>query len=112
MTHAFPTLRTYELEETLAVVRQAPLGHDRTAARDTACDAFRGQRHVAHQHAGVDGEVVHALLGLLDPSVSEDLPRSDELTSELPSLLRTSYALFCLYKNLHYTKHTHPVATH
>src|SRR6185503_4140428 len=30
--------------------------------------------HVAQQHAGVDGEVVDALLGLLDQRVSVDLP--------------------------------------
>ena len=30
--------------------------------------------HVAEQHAGVDGEVVHALLGLLDERVAVDLP--------------------------------------
>ena len=46
----------------------------RAAARDDAGDALGGQRHVAQQHAGVDGEVVHALLGLLDQGVAEDLP--------------------------------------
>ncbi|MCY1209424.1 hypothetical protein D9M72_210740 [compost metagenome] len=56
------------------MVRQAPLGHDRTATRDDAGDTVGGQRHVAQQHAGVDGEVVHALLGLLDQRVAEHLP--------------------------------------
>ena len=35
---------------------------------------LRGQRDVAQQHAGVHGEVVHALLGLLDQRVAVDLP--------------------------------------
>src|SRR3546814_1726337 len=29
-------------------------------------------------------------------------PRSEEHTSELPSLMRTSYAVFCLKKKIHY----------
>jgi hypothetical protein len=33
-----------------------------------------GQRHVAEQHAGVDGEVVDALLGLFDQRVAENFP--------------------------------------
>ena len=35
---------------------------------------FAGQRHVREAHAGVDREVVDALLGLLDQRVAEDLP--------------------------------------
>src|SRR5690606_8230835 len=45
----------------------ATTGHD-------AGHALRGQRHVAQQHAGVDGEVVDALLGLFDQRVAIDLP--------------------------------------
>jgi hypothetical protein len=55
-------------------MRQAPLGHDRAAARDDAGDTLGGERDVGQAHAGVDGEVVHALLGLLDQRVAEDLP--------------------------------------
>ncbi len=53
------------VEEVLLVVRQAPLGHDRSAAGDDARDPLGGHGDVAQQHAGVDREVVHALLGLL-----------------------------------------------
>jgi hypothetical protein len=42
--------------------------------RDDAGHALGGQRHIAQQHAGVDGEVVDALLGLLDQRVAEQLP--------------------------------------
>ena len=38
-------------------------------------DAARGQRHVLEQHAGVNREVVDALLRLLDERVAIDLPR-------------------------------------
>ena len=57
------------------MVREAPLGEDRSAARDDAGEPARGHRDVAQQHAGVDREVVDALLGLLDERVAVDLPR-------------------------------------
>src|SRR3546814_1802660 len=49
------------------------------------------------------------------PSVKRDrkqpavtAPRSEEHTSELQSLMRTSYAVFCLKKkNIHHTLHQH-----
>ncbi|MNS39085.1 hypothetical protein D3C72_713560 [compost metagenome] len=56
------------------MVRQAPLGHDRATTADDTGDALGGQRHIAQQHTGVDGEVVHALLGLLDQGVAEQFP--------------------------------------
>ena len=63
------------VEERLPVVREAPLRHDRAAARDDPGDPLRRQRHVGEAHARVDREVVDALLGLLDERVAEDLPR-------------------------------------
>ena len=57
------------------MMRETPLRQDRAAARDDAGHAARGHRDVAQQHAGVDGEVVHALLALLDERVAIDLPR-------------------------------------
>jgi hypothetical protein len=62
------------VEEVLLVMRQAPLGEDRAAAGDDAGHALGRHRDVAQQHAGMDGEVVHALLGLLDQGVAEELP--------------------------------------
>ena len=53
------------VQEVLLVVLHHPLGQDRAAAADDAGDALRGQRDVLDQHAGVDGHVIHALLGLL-----------------------------------------------
>jgi hypothetical protein len=59
------------VEEALLVVRQAPLGHDRPAARDDAGDrGWRPSARMRSKHAGVDGEVVDALLGLLDQRVA------------------------------------------
>ena len=56
------------------MMRQAPFGHDRAAARHDAGDARRGEMDVAEPHAGMDGEIVDALLGLLDQRVLVDLP--------------------------------------
>ncbi|VUM29528.1 hypothetical protein PGKDCPLP_04316 [Stenotrophomonas maltophilia] len=72
--HDLADLFEMRVEEILLVVRQAPLGHDRATAADDAGDPLGGERHIAQQHAGVDGEVIHALLGLLDQCVAEDLP--------------------------------------
>ena len=62
------------VEETLPVVGQAPLGHNGTAPGDDARDPVHRQRHIGQAHAGVDGEVVHALFGLLNQRVPENLP--------------------------------------
>jgi len=72
--HDFADFVEMGVEEVLFVVRQAPLGHDRTTARHNAGHPLGGQRYIAQQHAGVDGEVVHALLGLFDQGVAEQLP--------------------------------------
>ena len=53
---------------------ETPARHDRAAARDDAGDAVRGQRHIGEAHAGVDREIVDALLGLLDQRVLEHFP--------------------------------------
>ena len=62
------------VEEALLVMRQAPLGHDRAAARDDAGDAVGGEVDVGEPHAGVDGEIIDALLALLDQRVLVALP--------------------------------------
>ncbi len=73
LLHQRADLFEVRVEEVLLVVRQAPLGHDRPAARDDAGDALGGQRHVAQEDAGVDGEVVDPLLRLLAQRLQEDL---------------------------------------
>ena len=62
------------VEEVLLVVGQAPLGQDGTAAGDDAGQPVRGERDIAQQDPGMDGEVVHPLLGLFDQGVAEDFP--------------------------------------
>src|SRR4051812_26696157 len=62
------------IEEAFLVMRQAPLGHDRAAARDDARDAVGGEVDVGQAHAGVDGKIVDALFALLDQRVLVELP--------------------------------------
>ncbi len=56
------------------MVRQAPFGHDRAAARDNTGQTLRRHRYVAQQYARVDGEVVYALFSLLQQRVAEGFP--------------------------------------
>src|SRR3546814_2143068 len=83
-------------------------------------DLRRGLRHVvAHgvelgvgQHRALEQQVV-ALLGILVEDVPEVAEpgaqghRSEEHTSELQSLMRISYAVFCLKKKNKTQKHKH-----
>ncbi|KAG1535673.1 hypothetical protein G6F50_015245 [Rhizopus delemar] len=45
------------VEEVLPVMCQAPLGHDRTTTADDSGHPLGGERHIAQQHPGMDGEV-------------------------------------------------------
>src|SRR5579864_8925845 len=56
------------------MMRQTPFGENRAAARNDAGDALRRQRNVRQPNAGMDGEIVDALLALLDQRVAIDLP--------------------------------------
>src|SRR3546814_8202748 len=55
---------------------------------------FRRGRHVAHQFGLLPGQLGGALAGGPEPGGL----RSEEHTSELQSLMRISYAVFCLNK--------------
>src|SRR3546814_8520766 len=76
------------------------IGHD---------EADRGNRRDAHDRRVADGSAGAAADDLGDhPDAAIGLLRSEEHTSELKSLMRISYAVFCLKKknNLHYTTST------
>src|SRR5271157_3586930 len=53
------------VEKILFVVVSHPLREDGAATADDAGDAFRNQRQILNEHAGVNGHVVHALRRLL-----------------------------------------------
>src|SRR5688572_16915402 len=56
------------------MMRKAPFREDRTASADDARAALDGQRDVSQQNPGMNREIVHALLRLLDESVSIEFP--------------------------------------
>src|SRR3546814_8181775 len=59
-----------------------------------------------HQLAVLDGEA-HASLDQIERGAAEHLEaRSEEHTSELQSLMRNSYAVFCLKKKIQSTNNT------
>jgi len=62
------------VEKTFLVMREAPARHDRAAARDNAGGALGGQRHIGETHAGMDREIIDALLGLLDQCIAKNFP--------------------------------------
>ena len=56
------------------MIRQAPLGHNRSAARNDAGGAVGGQRNVRQTHARMNGPVIDTLFGLLNKRVAEHFP--------------------------------------
>ncbi|MNV23431.1 hypothetical protein D3C71_1144430 [compost metagenome] len=56
------------------MMRQAPFRHNRAAARHNPGQALGGHWDVTQQHPGVDGEVIHPLLGLFQQGVAEGFP--------------------------------------
>mmetsp|Transcript_62125 Transcript_62125/g.171845 ORF Transcript_62125/g.171845 Transcript_62125/m.171845 type:complete len:551 (-) Transcript_62125:4169-5821(-) len=72
--HDLADLFEVRVQEVLAVVGDAPFGQDGAAARHDAGAALGGHRDEGQAQAGVDGEVVHPLLGLLDQRVAEHRP--------------------------------------
>src|SRR3546814_10570321 len=99
-------------------------GHQRRAGAPDLADRLIGQdvaalvadldRHVADRAAAIDDRAVSGRpvgvaggarqLGFLD-QLDDDAFRSEEHTSELQSLMRISYAVFCLTKKK--TQSTH-----
>ena len=55
-------------------MRQAPFGQDGAAAADNAGGAPRGHGDETEQDAGVNGEIIHALLALFDERVAINFP--------------------------------------
>ena len=56
------------------MMRKAPLRHDATTTRNNARHAIGGKWNKAQQHASVNREIIHALLGLLDEGVAVNFP--------------------------------------
>src|SRR3546814_9823277 len=74
---------------------------DREVGRRSRRPSAEGRRREGVKTAHISG--MGAVRGLQDHqhAPEEELPRSEEHTSELQSLMRISYAVFCLKKKKH-----------
>src|SRR3546814_4577814 len=91
--------------------------HDRSAPRHTAkCThvltivAQLGDRFLDIRQRGMGAGFVHRSEHLRRPTPGQLLERSEEHTSELQSLMRISYAVFCLKKQK--TRTIHYISTY
>src|SRR3546814_4478957 len=92
------------------VMAQILLAEDDASMREFLAKALRNAGH--HVVAVGDGlDAMESLDGFRADLLLADvvMPRSEEHTSELQSLIRNSYAVFCLKKTNHtYHRLTHP----
>src|SRR3546814_3667022 len=96
LTHSFPTRRSSDLVATGPErKREMMLKNDQLEAWDRDC-FFHPSTHLA-QFARGEGSARIVTGG----------ERSEEHTSELQSLMRISYAVFCLKKKKQQTSHKH-----
>src|SRR3546814_3729126 len=100
LTHSFPTRRSSDL---IAVGLGNRLGQRQAAEVQAALHPAggRGRVDLAHINTHGTGAVARLFAGLQLPAV-----RSEEHTSELQSLMRISYAVFCLKKKTHILLYT------
>src|SRR3546814_6397512 len=103
---------TVGVDDGFAVLGLATVGDD----RDRCGDAERGKR-AFEAAVRLNGEICdggHVISPessgpIPDGAQGRDRERSEEHTSELQSLMRISYAVFCLKKKKHYTTYErHP----
>src|SRR3546814_2806428 len=108
MTHSFPTRRSSErLVRTLAAADRAnnAMLQESDGRWAVLGDPTEGALIVAARKAGLAADELDARFDRLAevPFSSERklMSRSEEHTSELQSLMRISYAVFCLKKKIH-----------
>src|SRR3546814_4652010 len=63
------------------------------------------RKRPTHEFEG-KAEVEYGTFNLLQAQALVNFPRSEEHTSELQSLMRISYAVFCLKKKKNYNRHS------
>src|SRR3546814_2054657 len=79
----------------LEFIARAGVEHEVAQPREKMLEQGPGQTHQHHLAPDVGNLVKGAGVGIVPDA------RSEEHTSELQSLMRTSYAVFCLKKNTH-----------
>src|SRR3546814_6070951 len=81
-------------------------GEHREHVAAQAGEHFRITKHVGHRHRQARNHVGNALVTMQDALSQLADIRSEEHTSELQSLMRISYAVFCLKKKNNKQTHT------
>src|SRR3546814_10570004 len=100
MRVGLPNGRTPEIASGSREAREAPDLNRRTCARDRRTNQSRAMMTQAPGSSPLTrGADLRWIASLTDP-----WPRSEEHTSELQSLMRISYAVFCLKQNKHTDK--------
>src|SRR3546814_7082837 len=107
MTRSFPTRRSCDLVETVLLARNNKvLGRavtDADGRADFAAGLLRGRGgNEATALLAYGPNHDFTILRLSGPAF-----RSEEHTSELQSLMRISYAVFCLHKNIYACPNSH-----
>src|SRR3546814_6315174 len=92
----------------IASVRQAPASPCAPATASYRAWRARSGRREAHRAISPAPRRPTRSKTATDPVASARASRSEEHTSELQSLMRTSYAVFCLKKKTKHNKETSP----
>src|SRR3546814_8848128 len=105
MTHSFPTRRSSDLVNGEEARAAEPVGQaERHAGGGHRC---HGVEAGGRERNAFEGDDRQAAGSQTHRRADRELDRSEEHTSELQSLMRISYAVFCLKKKKHSTsKHT------
>src|SRR3546814_1561813 len=106
LTHSFPTRRSSDLRGATLCASPVERSHDDHAYANTHRDAQRYTNEYANRYSDCDAHLYidrHTDVYTQSDSdryadINIDTNRSDEHTSELQSLMRISYAVFCLKK--------------
>src|SRR3546814_3730396 len=97
MTHSLPTRRSSDLTSAISKIDRPSGGGGRIAAADDATPAAIGE--IGGEPDRVpDEEPRDRRCRQADEKIETAEDRSEEHTSELQSLMRISYAVFCLKK--------------
>src|SRR3546814_5395572 len=84
----------------------------RHMTRASSCHRNSGTPFIWREFAGASRRFVTASRPWIGWRPSRGSMRSEEHTSELQSLMRISYAVFCLKKKKHQHTNTHNTSTH
>src|SRR3546814_3460358 len=104
MTHSFPTRRASDLsKQAKRLERGEAIDSGPNVPRPEVTSTCQTYIDL-HRHAAVRAALTGHPKVALRLMVAHAITRSEEHTSELQSLMRISYAVFCLKKKTHYTK--------